>query len=140
MLQITSAFIITLCRKYSLPSSITVNTIDSYQGQERDIIIISNARTTGTGFLVEPKRLNVAMTRARKCLVICGNFDSLKVISIRITLNGNGVNVKNANICSLFIYSMCRCGRHSYRTLKPTIVCTNAQMINFPIVISSRSI
>lgn len=56
-----------------------VNTIDSYQGQEKDIIILSTARTTGVGFLANPQRLNVALTRAKKCLIICGNFTSVAV-------------------------------------------------------------
>lgn len=63
----------------SLTHPSIVNTIDSFQGQERDIIIISNARTNGIGFLSYPQRLNVAMTRAKKCLIICGNYISVKV-------------------------------------------------------------
>ncbi|XP_031633386.1 uncharacterized ATP-dependent helicase C29A10.10c-like isoform X2 [Contarinia nasturtii] len=57
--------------------NIQVNTIDSYQGQERDIIILCTTRTTGIGFLANLQRLNVALTRAKKCLVICGNFTSI---------------------------------------------------------------
>lgn len=72
----------------SIAWKIPVNTIDSYQGQEKDIIIISNARTVGTGFLNEPKRLNVAMTRARKALIICANFSSIKVRIINFTGHG----------------------------------------------------
>lgn len=60
---------------YRLP----VNTIDSYQGQEKDIIILSTTRTIGVGFLNNPQRLNVALTRAKKCLLVCGNFTSIKV-------------------------------------------------------------
>lgn len=40
---------------------------------------MSNVRTTGIGFLANPQRLNVALTRAKKCLLICGNFTSVKV-------------------------------------------------------------
>ncbi|XP_055322824.1 uncharacterized protein LOC129578378 isoform X2 [Sitodiplosis mosellana] len=57
--------------------NIPVNTIDSYQGQERDIIILCTTRTIGIGFLANPQRLNVALTRAKKSLVICGNFTSI---------------------------------------------------------------
>lgn len=57
---------------------ITVNTIDSYQGQEKDIVIISTTRTKGVGFMSSSHRLNVAITRARRCLIICGNFISLQ--------------------------------------------------------------
>ncbi|KAJ6634230.1 Helicase sen1, partial [Pseudolycoriella hygida] len=57
---------------------VSVNTIDSCQGQERDIVIISIARTRGIGFLAIKQRLNVALTRAKKMLILCGNFDSLQ--------------------------------------------------------------
>lgn len=71
----------TRLRQESFPLKLyPVNTIDSYQGQEKDIIIASCARTYGTGFLSDPSRLNVALTRAKKCLILCANFSSLKVI------------------------------------------------------------
>lgn len=54
-----------------------VNTIDSYQGQERDVIILSCVRTNGVGFLSDRQRINVALTRAKYALFICGNFLSL---------------------------------------------------------------
>ncbi len=59
---------------------ISVNTIDSFQGQERDIVYISMTRsnTEGTiGFLSDIRRMNVAMTRARKKLVIIGDSATL---------------------------------------------------------------
>ncbi|WP_207492618.1 AAA domain-containing protein [Aridibaculum aurantiacum] len=57
-------------------AAITVNTIDSFQGQERDVIYISLARSnseSSIGFLSEIRRMNVAMTRARNKLVIIGD-------------------------------------------------------------------
>ncbi|EDV96294.1 probable helicase senataxin [Drosophila grimshawi] len=67
-----------------IPSTmkITPQTVDAYQGQERDIIILSNARTRGVGFLTNYQRLNVAITRPKRCLVICGNFDDLQSVQI----------------------------------------------------------
>jgi ATP-dependent RNA/DNA helicase IGHMBP2 len=59
---------------------ISVNTIDSFQGQERDIVYISLTRsnTEGTiGFLSDIRRMNVAMTRARKKLVMIGDSATL---------------------------------------------------------------
>ena len=59
---------------------ISVNTIDSFQGQERDIVYISMTRsnTEGSiGFLSDIRRMNVAMTRARKKLVIIGDSATL---------------------------------------------------------------
>ncbi len=55
---------------------ITVNTIDGFQGQERDIIYISLVRSNpkgDIGFLQDYRRMNVAMTRARKMLVVLGD-------------------------------------------------------------------
>lgn len=59
---------------------ITVNTIDSFQGQERDVIYISLVRSNeeGTiGFLSDLRRMNVALTRAKKKLVIIGDSATL---------------------------------------------------------------
>ena len=56
--------------------AININTIDSFQGQERDVIYISLARSNPDntiGFLSEIRRMNVAMTRARKKLVVIGD-------------------------------------------------------------------
>jgi ATP-dependent RNA/DNA helicase IGHMBP2 len=59
---------------------ISVNTIDSFQGQERDIIFISMTRSNDegqVGFLSDIRRMNVAMTRAKKKLVIVGDSGTL---------------------------------------------------------------
>lgn len=59
---------------------ISVNTIDSFQGQERDIVLISLTRSNAEGvigFLSDIRRMNVAMTRARKKLVIIGDSSTL---------------------------------------------------------------
>lgn len=61
-------------------SAIAVNTIDSFQGQERDIVYISMTRSNdkgAIGFLSDIRRMNVAMTRARKKLVIVGDSATL---------------------------------------------------------------
>jgi len=59
---------------------ITVNTIDSFQGQERDIVYISLTRSNADsiiGFLSDVRRMNVAMTRAKKKLVVIGDSATL---------------------------------------------------------------
>ncbi|WP_256012278.1 AAA domain-containing protein [Desertivirga xinjiangensis] len=64
----------------SFAGKISVNTIDSFQGQERDIVYISMTRSNpeGTiGFLSDIRRMNVAMTRARKKLVVIGDSATL---------------------------------------------------------------
>ncbi|MBS1644451.1 MAG: AAA family ATPase [Bacteroidetes bacterium] len=64
-------------------SSFSVNTIDAFQGQERDIVYISLTRSNSDnsiGFLADVRRMNVAMTRARKKLVIIGDSATLSVL------------------------------------------------------------
>jgi len=59
---------------------IAINTIDSFQGQERDIVYISMTRSNAEnkiGFLSDIRRMNVAMTRARKKLVVIGDSATL---------------------------------------------------------------
>lgn len=59
---------------------VSINTIDSFQGQERDVIYISMVRSNEDGvigFLSDLRRMNVAMTRAKKKLVIIGDSATL---------------------------------------------------------------
>jgi superfamily I DNA and/or RNA helicase len=61
-------------------SNTSVNTIDGFQGQERDIVYISMVRSNTEGiigFLSDIRRMNVAMTRARKKLVVIGDSATL---------------------------------------------------------------
>jgi ATP-dependent RNA/DNA helicase IGHMBP2 len=61
-------------------TTLSVNTIDSFQGQEKDIVYISLVRSNeeaSIGFLSDVRRMNVAMTRARKKLVIVGDSATL---------------------------------------------------------------
>lgn len=67
--------------------------MDSFQGQERDVIIMSCVRSSGIGFLSDRQRLCVALTRAKHTLIICGNFKTFEVIktthgSLNIYLTG----------------------------------------------------
>ena len=68
--------------KYWKPyrSLITVNTVDGFQGQERDVIVISLVRSNeegNIGFLRDLRRMNVAITRARMKLIIIGDRTTL---------------------------------------------------------------
>lgn len=73
-----------LIKKYEFFKSyrrlISVNTVDGFQGQERDVILISLVRSNDEGqigFLKDLRRMNVAMTRARMKLIILGNKDTM---------------------------------------------------------------
>jgi superfamily I DNA and/or RNA helicase len=64
----------------SIASRVTINTVDAFQGQERDIIAISLVRSNAEaaiGFLGDIRRTNVAMTRARKKLIMVGDSATL---------------------------------------------------------------
>lgn len=63
-----------------LRQQISVNTVDGFQGQERDVIVISMVRDNNEGqigFLGDLRRMNVAITRARMKLMLIGNSSTL---------------------------------------------------------------
>jgi ATP-dependent RNA/DNA helicase IGHMBP2 len=63
-----------------LLNRIKINTVDAFQGQERDIVYISLVRSNNNGdigFLKDYRRMNVAMTRAKKKLIIVGDSATL---------------------------------------------------------------
>jgi senataxin len=59
-------------------TSIEVNTVDAYQGREKDLIIMSTVRSDGIGFLSDYRRMNVAITRAKNFLILVGNEKCLQ--------------------------------------------------------------
>lgn len=68
---------------------ITVNTIDGFQGQERDAILLSLVRSNDAGiigFLADERRLNVALTRAKKRLVVIGDVATLSASPLYLDL------------------------------------------------------
>lgn len=84
-------------------NGIEVNTIDGFQGQECDITIFSTVRQSGLGFICDFRRINVAMTRSRECVIVLGNKECLsknktweKIIEYFISTNrytdSNGVD------------------------------------------------
>jgi senataxin len=76
--------------KLSKNIDIEINTVDSFQGQERDIVIFSTVRSnflnddeynknhTGIGFLNDFRRMNVALSRAKYACYVIGNSNTLK--------------------------------------------------------------
>ncbi|MBO5519862.1 MAG: AAA family ATPase [Candidatus Methanomethylophilus sp.] len=83
-------------RKRGIPSKFrsfgeekfAVKSVDDFQGDERDIIILSLVRTGKSTFISDFRRINVAMSRARRLLVLVGNAESLE--KEEIDLDGQG--------------------------------------------------
>lgn len=66
----------------SMQERLTIDTIDGFQGQERDLILISLVRSNSRGeigFLSDTRRMNVALTRAKRKLIVIGDSATLGV-------------------------------------------------------------
>ena len=59
---------------------VSVATVDSFQGSERDVVVVSCVRagTQGVGFLEDERRLNVALTRAKCVCAVFGHVSTLE--------------------------------------------------------------
>lgn len=55
-----------------------VNTIDAFQGKESDVVILSTVRQSGLGFTCDFRRINVAITRPRLCIIVLGAYACLQ--------------------------------------------------------------
>ncbi|KAL7668150.1 hypothetical protein ACOME3_008865 [Neoechinorhynchus agilis] len=63
---------------------VEVKSVDGYQGREKDVIILSCVRAHGKkgrsiGFVASMQRMNVSITRAKHCLIVCGHAASLRI-------------------------------------------------------------
>jgi len=65
-------------------NSISIDTIDGYQGMERDLVLFSATRSNSErsiGFLADSRRMNVMLTRARRGVIVFGNAETLRFSS-----------------------------------------------------------
>lgn len=81
------ALIQRLAQQRHLPATMTIDTVDRFQGGEREVMIISLAGTTTTArghstFLDSPHRFNVALTRARSKLIVLGDVQALAHVTL----------------------------------------------------------
>lgn len=83
-------------------TGVDIKTVDGYQGREKEVVILSLVRANAEGvlgFLTDYRRLNVAITRARRKLVIIGNRETLasnevyrkmlKLMDVQLTISGS---------------------------------------------------
>eukprot|EP01102_Stenamoeba_stenopodia_P010650 TRINITY_DN3234_c0_g1_i3.p1 TRINITY_DN3234_c0_g1~~TRINITY_DN3234_c0_g1_i3.p1 ORF type:complete len:1264 (+),score=198.05 TRINITY_DN3234_c0_g1_i3:183-3974(+) len=57
---------------------VQISTVDAFQGAEKEIIILATSRTSGLGFIDSPNRMTVALTRAKRHLIITGKKHTLE--------------------------------------------------------------
>ena len=90
-----------------LADRVQVSTVDAFQGSERDAIVVSFVRSNSagnTGFLTfpeeGPRRLNVALTRARKRLTLIGDWETLR----RTPAHRNEADDASHVFCALYAH------------------------------------
>ena len=104
---------------------IHVTTVDNYQGEENDIVILSlvrNNKEGGVGFLRTPNRVCVALSRAKHGLFILGNIRLLAASGSKLWIHVQNILGKNNELGKELVL---RCDRHSQQTVKVNYYNTN---------------
>ena len=105
-------------RKDEKTKEVMVGSTEEFQGQERRVIIVSTVRSSPEyvytdnqyklGFLKNPKRFNVAITRAKALLIVVGNPHILSQVTLYFTMNIGENNCKVPIIFLLQDHDWCR--------------------------------
>jgi hypothetical protein len=77
---------------------IIINTVDAFQGQEGDVVILSTVRTRGSGFVDNAQRLNVALTRAKRVLRVVGEFSLFQRLDRNSTLRALAIHASKHDL------------------------------------------
>ncbi|XP_071411525.1 5'-3' DNA helicase ZGRF1 [Pithys albifrons albifrons] len=93
--------------------AVQVSTVDAFQGAEKEIIVLSCVRTRHFGFIDSHRRMNVALTRARRHLLIVGNLPCLSRNRLwgRVIhhCKGRENGLQNANQCEQQLNDILKC-------------------------------
>ena len=80
MPKIAQVILTSLLRELIADPAIEIDTVDGFQGREKEAVVISLVRSNTTGelgFLTDTRRTNVALTRARRKLIVFGDSSTL---------------------------------------------------------------
>ena len=85
--------------------SIQISTVDAFQGGEKDVIILSTVRSSESQFMDNQPRVNVALTRAKRHLIILGNRNvfSMNELWSKVLWDCQGKYRRNRENNGLFI-------------------------------------
>ena len=93
----------------NVKANLEISTVDSFQGREKEIIILSSIRSNGrndTGFLKDERRLNVSITRAKRLFILIG---SRQTLCPHVSFSG-GFSMAAGKFCENFYLHCCSYG------------------------------
>mmetsp|Transcript_17489 Transcript_17489/g.23585 ORF Transcript_17489/g.23585 Transcript_17489/m.23585 type:complete len:501 (-) Transcript_17489:218-1720(-) len=105
-------------------ANIGCHTVDSFQGSEASVVVLSLVRSNQdgrVGFLDEPRRLNVALTRAKDLCIVCGDSHTLAssaaetVVTLVGHVTGRGLLRKAADLKATLVKEMIRTTNQTHR-------------------------
>ena len=117
-----------------------IDTVHKFQGREKDNIIISTVDDEISDFVDDPNLLNVAISRAKKRLmiVVTGNLQKKERIITELIdyINYNNFEVSDSNVCSVFdyLYSQYKDERDEYLKKHPKISMYDSENLMYSLI------